>query len=58
MVCLAGLVIGLAFAALLGWLLVRAIVRPLDEAVRIAGAVAQGDLTQHIACVRTTKPAA
>jgi len=47
-VCLAGLVIGLAFAALLGWLLVRAIVRPLEEAVRIAGAVAQGDLTQRI----------
>ncbi|MET0980760.1 MAG: methyl-accepting chemotaxis protein, partial [Telluria sp.] len=32
----------------LGWLLVRAIVRPLEEAVRIAGAVAQGDLTQRI----------
>jgi methyl-accepting chemotaxis protein len=47
-VCLAGLVIGLAFAAFLGWLLVRAIVRPLEEAVRIAGAVAQGDLTQRI----------
>ena len=47
-VCLAGLVVGLAFAALLGWLLVRAIVRPLEEAVKIAGAVAQGDLTQRI----------
>jgi methyl-accepting chemotaxis protein len=47
-VCFAGLVIGLAFAAVLGWLLVRAIVRPLEEAVKIAGAVAQGDLTQHI----------
>ncbi|MDB5920061.1 MAG: methyl-accepting chemotaxis protein [Massilia sp.] len=49
MVCLAGLVVGLAFAVVLGWLLVRAIVRPLEDAVRIAGAVAQGDLTQHIA---------
>ena len=48
MVCLAGLVVGLAFAAVLGWLLVRAIVRPLEAAVRIAGAVAQGDLTQRI----------
>jgi methyl-accepting chemotaxis protein len=48
LVCLAGLVFGLAMAAWLGWLLVRAIVRPLEEAVRIAGAVAQGDLTQHI----------
>ena len=48
LVCLAGLVFGLAVAAWLGWLLVRAIVRPLEEAVRIAGAVAQGDLTQHI----------
>jgi methyl-accepting chemotaxis protein len=48
-VCFAGLIIGLAFAAVLGWLLVRAIVRPLEAAVKIAGAVAQGDLTQHIA---------
>jgi methyl-accepting chemotaxis protein len=48
MVCFAGLVVGLAIAAWLGWLLVRAIVRPLEEAVRIAGAVAQGDLTQRI----------
>ena len=48
LVCFAGLVVGLAIAAWLGWLLVRAIVRPLEEAVRIAGAVAQGDLTQRI----------
>ncbi len=48
MVCLAGLLVGLALAAFLGWTLVRAIVRPLEEAVRIAGAVAQGDLTQRI----------
>ncbi|MGJ9418614.1 methyl-accepting chemotaxis protein [Massilia sp. CMS3.1] len=47
-VCFIGLVIGLAFAAVLGWLLVRAIVRPLEEAIQIAGAVAQGDLTQRI----------
>jgi methyl-accepting chemotaxis protein len=48
LVCFAGLVFGLAIAAWLGWLLVRAIVRPLEEAVNIAGAVAQGDLTQRI----------
>ena len=48
LVCFAGLVVGLAVAAWLGWLLVRAIVRPLEEAVKIAGAVAQGDLTQRI----------
>jgi methyl-accepting chemotaxis protein-1 (serine sensor receptor) len=48
LLCFAGLVLGLAIAAWLGWLLVRAIVRPLEEAVNIAGAVAQGDLTRRI----------
>jgi len=47
-VCLAGLVFGLVMAAFVGWVLVRAIVRPLEQAVAIAGAVAQGDLTQTI----------
>ena len=47
-VCLAGLVFGLAMAAFVGWVLVRAIVRPLEQAVAIAGAVAKGDLTQTI----------
>ena len=47
-VCLAGLVFGLVMAAFIGWVLVRAIVRPLEQAVAIAGAVAQGDLTQTI----------
>ncbi len=47
-VCLAGLAFGVIMAALVGWLLVRAIVRPLEQAVAIAGAVAQGDLTQTI----------
>jgi len=47
-VCLAGLVFGLAMAAVVGWMLVRAIVRPIERAVAIAGAVAQGDLTQTI----------
>ena len=48
LVCLAGLVFGLLTAAVVGWMLVRAIVRPIEEAVRIAGAVAAGDLTQKI----------
>ncbi|MBQ5948748.1 methyl-accepting chemotaxis protein [Massilia sp. ST3] len=48
LVCLAGLLFGLAMAAVVGWMLVRAIVRPLEKAVAIAGAVAAGDLTQHI----------
>jgi len=47
-VCLAGLAFGVIVAVVLGWTLVRAIVGPLQEAVKIAGAVAQGDLTQKI----------
>jgi methyl-accepting chemotaxis protein len=39
---------GLALALWLGIALIRAITRPLQEALRLAGAVAQGDLTQHI----------
>ena len=52
-VCLAGLAFGLIMAALVGYLLVRAIVRPLEQAVKIAGAVAQGDLTQTIEVTST-----
>jgi methyl-accepting chemotaxis protein-1 (serine sensor receptor) len=33
LVCLAGLAFGLLMAAVVGWLLVRAIVRPIEEAV-------------------------
>ncbi|MGF6276223.1 methyl-accepting chemotaxis protein [Massilia sp. UYP11] len=47
-VCLVGLAFGLIMAAFVGWMLVRAIVRPLEQAIAIAGAVAQGDLTQTI----------
>ena len=47
-VCIAGLVFGVVVAAVLGWMLVRAIVGPLHAAVKIAGGVAQGDLTQRI----------
>ena len=48
LVCLAGLAFGLLMAVVVGWMLVRAIVRPLEQAVRIAGAVAAGDLSQKI----------
>jgi len=47
-ICLAGLVFGVVVAVVLGWTLVRAIVGPLQMAVKIAGGVAQGDLTQKI----------
>ncbi|GIZ50900.1 methyl-accepting chemotaxis protein [Noviherbaspirillum aridicola] len=46
--CGAAILFGLALAAVLGWWLVRAITRPLDKAVRVAGAIAAGDLTQQI----------
>jgi methyl-accepting chemotaxis protein-1 (serine sensor receptor) len=46
--CLSGMAFGLLLAGVMGAALVRGIVRPLEEAVRIAGAVADGDLTQSI----------
>jgi methyl-accepting chemotaxis protein-1 (serine sensor receptor) len=46
--CLAGMAFGLLLAGVMGTALVRGIVRPLEEAVRIAGAVAGGDLTNAI----------
>ncbi|MBI5430770.1 MAG: Tar ligand binding domain-containing protein, partial [Nitrosomonadales bacterium] len=39
---------GIALALWMGVALIRAITRPLEQALRLAGAVAQGDLTQHI----------
>jgi methyl-accepting chemotaxis protein len=47
--CSAAVVLGLLLAIFIGVKLVRAITGPLNEAVRIASAVAAGDLTQHIA---------
>lgn len=47
--CLSGMTFGLILAASLGAMLVRAIVKPLNEAVLISAAVASGDLTQSIA---------
>jgi methyl-accepting chemotaxis protein len=38
-----------ALAALLGWVIARAIARPLGEATRVASAIAQGQLDNHIA---------
>lgn len=47
-VCIAGVLLGLALAALIGMWLIRAISRPLDAAVKIADGIAAGDLTQRI----------
>ena len=41
-------VLVVVLSILFAWLTAASIVRPLDEAVELAGAVAKGDLTQHI----------
>jgi methyl-accepting chemotaxis protein len=46
--CSAGILLGLLLATLVGWWLIQAITRPLNAAVKIASAVAGGDLTQKI----------
>jgi methyl-accepting chemotaxis protein len=48
MISISLIVIGVALAGLIGFWLIRAISRPLNEAVRIAESVAAGDLTQRI----------
>jgi methyl-accepting chemotaxis protein-1 (serine sensor receptor) len=48
LVCLSGMALGLVLAAVVGAMLVRGIVVPIEEAVRVADAVADGDLTQDI----------
>lgn len=40
--------ISIGLGSLMGWLIVRAITRPLVQAVQFAEAIAGGDLTQHI----------
>lgn len=45
---IAAIAIGLGLATWLGLSLIRAIVRPLEAAVKLARAVAEGDLTQRI----------
>ncbi len=47
-ISIAAIAIGLALAAWIGFMLIRAIVRPLNEAVTVANAVASGDLTSKI----------
>jgi methyl-accepting chemotaxis protein-1 (serine sensor receptor) len=47
-ICMVGMGVGLLLAAVVGTMLIRGIVRPLEEAVRVANAVANGDLTQDI----------
>ena len=47
-ISIASIIIGLVLAAWIGFVLIRAIVRPLNEAVRVANAVASGDLTSKI----------
>ncbi|MDZ7596577.1 MAG: MCP four helix bundle domain-containing protein, partial [Thiobacillus sp.] len=47
-ITIAAIAIGLGLAAWLGFLLIRAITGPLDAAVKLARAVAEGDLTQRI----------
>jgi methyl-accepting chemotaxis protein len=46
--CIAGVLVGLLLATLVGVWLVRSISRPLDAAVKIAGRIAAGDLGQQI----------
>ncbi len=50
-IALACILVGILLAALVGYLLVRAIVNPLNEAVRVATAIADGDLTNRIEVV-------
>ncbi|OWY27968.1 methyl-accepting chemotaxis protein [Herbaspirillum robiniae] len=47
-VMIAAIAIGLAVAIFMGFILVRAISRPLEQAVKVAQGVAAGDLTQDI----------
>ena len=47
-ISIAVIAFGLLLAALIGYWLIRAITLPLDTAVRVARAVAEGDLTQRI----------
>jgi methyl-accepting chemotaxis protein len=46
--CIAAIALGLLFAAWFGWVLAHGIANPLQRAVEISEAVAQGDLSQAI----------
>ena len=47
-ISIAGIVLGLVTAFFVGGWLIRSIARPLEKAVRLAGGIAAGDLTQRI----------
>jgi methyl-accepting chemotaxis protein len=47
-ITIAAIVFGIILAAGIGYAVVQAIVQPLNEAVRVAGAIATGDLTNRI----------
>jgi methyl-accepting chemotaxis protein-1 (serine sensor receptor) len=47
-ISIAAIVLGLALAVWLGWMLMQSIVQPLQQAVSIADGIAQGDLEQSI----------
>lgn len=44
----AGMVLSAAAAAILGWLITRAVTVPVQQAMRAARSISHGDLTQHI----------
>lgn len=54
---IAAIVIAAMVTALLAWLLIRSIVQPLAEAVRVTEVVAAGDLTKTITVVGKDEPA-
>ncbi len=41
-------ILAVLVASVLGWIIIRAVVMPLQEAIRVANAIADGDLTNHI----------
>lgn len=45
---LAGMALSALSAAVLGWLITRSVTVPVEQAVRAARSISQGDLTQHI----------
>ena len=47
-ITIAAVIVAIALASLIGYLIIRAVVIPLNEAVRVANNIAQGDLTDEI----------
>ena len=54
---IATIIVSMLVTALLAWLLIRSIVQPLAEAVRVTEVVASGDLTKTITVVGKDEPA-